>query len=145
MSTNFSQNTTRVCSWKSIKWELSWFMRTDGHMEGHTKRHTYFSNAWRKHLQMRYLASRIHACADGTVRNNPNKDTRMSFQSTNKEANKNQNIFCLVNKHLSYSIYSAKRIYDLKYFKKKLSIFNTSSPSNSKLLSFFLPFAFCIV
>ena len=73
-------------------------MRTDAHMEGHKERQAYFSNAWRKHLQMRHLASRIRACVDGTVRHNRKKDTRISFQSTNKEANKNQNIFCLVNK-----------------------------------------------
>jgi len=47
----------------------------------------YFSNALRKHLQMRHLASRIRACADGTVRHKPKKDTRTSFHSTNKEAN----------------------------------------------------------
>jgi hypothetical protein len=62
-------------------------MRTDGHMEGRTQRQTYFSKALRKHLQMRHLASGIRACAGGTVRYTPKNDTRMSFQSTNKEAN----------------------------------------------------------
>lgn len=62
-------------------------MRIDGHMEGRTKRQTHFSNALRKHLQMRHLASRIRAYADETVRHNPKKDTRKSFQSTSKEVN----------------------------------------------------------
>jgi hypothetical protein len=92
--------------------DMRWFMRTDEHMEGRTKRQTYFSNALRTLLKMRHLDIRIRAGADGTVRCNPKKDTRMSSQSTNKEANKNQNIFCLVNKVLSYSIYSPKENYD---------------------------------
>jgi len=51
---------------------------------------------------MSHLASRIRACADGTVRHNPKKDTRMSFQSTNKEANKNRNIRGLLEKYPTF-------------------------------------------
>jgi hypothetical protein len=95
------------------------------HAERRTRGRTHketdvFFKCFAKAPKNETLASRIRACADGTVRCNLKKDTRMSFQSTNKEANKNQNIFCLVNKVLSYSIYSAKENYDINIFYKEV-------------------------